>query len=329
MQAAYDEKILEALRHFFPKNNTMEDERHFSRLHKIILGLLDNCLEDELIAAGSELDLTDSEGMTALAWATKINDLPAMSLLLEAKANPNISNNRGISPLFYAVDNMNLASIKLLLNAGADVRYFDSYKSTPLHLQISGARLRKIASTQSKIEAIRILAAAGLNINLQNMEGSTPLQYSAIMDEVGIVEPLLDHGAQIDTRDSDGNTSLASAVFYDAHNSTNLLLVRGANYTTINKTGNTILHHAAHPQNLKVLEVLIAADLTGIDPDLINDNGKTALQLAHDHEPKPEGFIEAFQALLFGIANRNDYVRGIQESGSNHTVQRVPGAWPS
>ena len=73
---------------------------------------------------------------------------------------------------------------------------------------------------------------------------------------------------------------------------------------------------------------------------MVNDVGKTVLQLAYEHKPKPERFIKAFQVLLFGVYNRNNVRRRNQESDSHASGENgldfsgddkmvMPGAWPN
>ena len=315
----------------------MIGERRLSRLHRIVLGFLDRPLGDELATGGLDLDTVDLDGMTALAWATRRNDLTAIDLLLKAKSNSNIPNNCGCSPLYHAAANWNSIAVQLLLDAGVDVGHVDQHKRNALHAVFFKGNYRKgIATSQAKIDTVKMLVKAGASVNARTVEGATPLIYATINNQVTLAEALLDCGAQINIPDFDGDTALVNALHYDAYLTTKLLLQRGVDYMLLNNTGNTILHHAAHPRDLKVLEVLLAANLTGINPNAVNDDGKTALQLAYEHEPKPEGFIEAFQALVFGIANRNDYAKMCQESVMGETEQDalgdgavVPGAWPS
>ena len=312
----------------------MKDERHLSRLDRIVLGFLDWRLEDELAVDSLDLDTTNLEGMTALAWATRKNDLITIDLLLKAKADPNIPNNVGYSPLFHAARNRNPIAVKLLLDAGVDIGHADYFKRHPLQYMTFKERHKKVPlNSQAGVETIKDLVKAGMDINAQTIEGATPLEGTTICDDVALAEAMLDYGAQIKMTDFDGDTPLMNAILYDSYKTTKLLLQWDAGYTFVDNTGNTTLHHATHPQHLKILEVLLAANLTGINPNAVNDDGKTALQLAHKHEPKPDGFIEAFQALLCGIANRNDHARRTgQESGIGETEDIlgagmvVPGA---
>ena len=50
---------------------------------------------------------------------------------------------------------------------------------------------------------------------------------------------------------------------------------------------------------------MLAAGLHGIDPDAIDHKGKTALQIAHEREGTPDGFVELFESLLADFRARN------------------------
>ena len=71
-------------------------------------------------------------------------------------------------------------------------------------------------------------------------------------------------------------------------------------------TGGSILHLAALAGGMKTLEILQAACLRDIDPDLVDHrHKKTLLQLAQERVTKEEGFVQKFQTLLYEIRLRN------------------------
>ena len=132
-------------------------------------------------------------------------------------------------------------------------------------------------------------------------------------------------------------------MLHESRHSVKILLARGANPTIVGDWGETLLHVASQFKTLETLSFLLAANLNGIDVNAIDKAGKTAMELALAHEPKPEGFIEVFRALIFGIGNRNDYAKrkqnvvsdaaataGDLEAGENIKLggMIVPGAWP-
>ena len=327
--SSHDERTLERLRCLFPMDEHSEDERKFSRLHRIILGVSNYRLENEIAEPSFDPNVTDSGNMTALSWAVQRGTHNAINLLLQAEADPNISNIQGNSPLIFAARKYDATSIKLLLDAGANSLCINKFNQNPLHyMSYTGT----IATSQAQYETVQSLVAAGANTNLKDSStGSTPLMRAACNDKIVIAKALLDHGAAIDMLDFDGDSALGDAMVYGSFDTAKLLLERGADFTVVNDTGNTILHLATYSKNLDTLKVLIEASMAGINPNAVNDDGKTAMQLVEEHEPNPDGFMEMFHALLFGISNRNDHARRNEESirsVDGEALISVPGAWP-
>ena len=311
------------------------------RLHRVILGVTGHSLEDELKLGGIDIDEISLSGITALALAVQRQDLTSVSLLLEAGADPDKRAKPGLTPLVYAAKLLDPVAIRMLLAANANVSRANT--TTDNLLQYVACNSQQTAHGDREAEAIQVLVNAGVDVNAKNDWQISPLGLAAQHDNHVAVCALLDLGAKIDCLDKDGGSPLLCAVLFESHHSVKILLDRGADHTIIEYQGNTLLHVAAHPKNLKTLSLLLAAGLNGIDTNARNIVGKTATELALAHEPKPEGFIEMFQALLFGICNRNDYAqRNRNKVGDAANIAEetrleknkpadgldVPGAWP-
>src|SRR6187401_3402273 len=66
----------------------------------------------------SDVNAAQVDGMTALHWAARHDDLSTAKTLVAARANPNAENRYGVTPLSLACTNGNAAMITLLLEAG-------------------------------------------------------------------------------------------------------------------------------------------------------------------------------------------------------------------
>ncbi|MCJ1235673.1 hypothetical protein MMC14_003644 [Varicellaria rhodocarpa] len=289
-----DEGFLRVLQSLFPITDDYLEERQFSKLHNIVLGITLHDLKVELAISRVDIDRRDSSGFTPLMWAARRGDYKAVSFLLEAKANPNIHNSFSSSALICAARS-SLACVRLLLEAGADPTHNNNEDYNALHFA---------TETQDSKETIECLVAAGVNLHGQNMWGSVPISQAAIINRAFSAEALLDCGADIDSRDNDGDTPLHESVFRHADDVMRLLLNRGAKYTLLFH-GGSILHLAALSGRLRTLEILRAAGLNGLNPDLINRQGKKPLQLAQERVTNEEDFVQTFQTLLYEIRIRN------------------------
>jgi ankyrin repeat protein len=123
-------------------------------------------------------------GTTPLIRAAKSGDVPAVKLLLERGALPNLPNNLGVTPLMAA--------------AGIG--------STTLDIR---ARFR---NEKPCLETGRLLVAAGADINAMRDSGQTALHGAAQFGWTQFVKYLAASGAKLDMKDRSGNTALDIAM---------------------------------------------------------------------------------------------------------------------
>lgn len=155
-----------------------------------------------LLAAGAKIDAFDDEKLmgTALSLAAIKGKTEALTMLLEAGADPNILNGTRKGPILaLAAMGGHPEIVKILLAAGADPNAADEpYGYTVLHsaAEAFGAP----DSTQTEIdnitETVRLLLAAGAKINVKNADGHTPLFYARQQYRPYVEKLLLEAGAE-------------------------------------------------------------------------------------------------------------------------------------
>jgi len=124
--------------------------------------------------------------------AARSNDVPVMTLLLKAGANPDAENDFGQTALSLAAFYDNADLVTLLLAHGANVAHRNNgHGQTALYEAIGG----------DHPDIITILLAHGANINTRDIEGATPLAialgYSSRgQDRTAVVKLLRRHGAK-------------------------------------------------------------------------------------------------------------------------------------
>ena len=93
------------------------------RLHHLVTGSSDATTADveRAIAAGADIDATDSERRTALWWAAARGRTGTLRALLEHGADINKDVTKKASPLHVAVANNHTEAVRVLVDAGADV----------------------------------------------------------------------------------------------------------------------------------------------------------------------------------------------------------------
>jgi ankyrin repeat protein len=126
-------------------------------------------------------------GSTPLLRAAKAFDVPAIRLLLERGALPNLPNSGGYTPVMAA--------------AGLGSRDHDT----------RGRFLTEDVPRKS-IEALEVLLKGGGEINATDNRGQTPIHGAAFWGWTEVVQFLADHGAKVDVKDAQGKTPLDSAM---------------------------------------------------------------------------------------------------------------------
>ena len=301
---SHDEGTLNYMRELFPDiEDIYLQQRDFTQLHKAILGIDSLDLGQVLAADGANIDKPDSNGASSLIWAIQRKDVISTELLLKAGANVNVQTEKGCTALHFATHQNDLESIRLLLQYGVMVSHQDKSLTNALMYA---------AQNCQRLEVFQVLLAAGIDVNAQNVYGSTALGHSAFNNNTFGITTLLDFGAQINVADVDGDRPLFDAAFHAANNAVQILLERGADYTLVSLHGNTLLHYAARGGDLRTINILRDANLKSIDPYARNKQGKSPFELAQARVLKLDGFIDLFLVLLFEIRNRNDYLAGCQ-----------------
>jgi ankyrin repeat protein len=208
-----------------------------------------------LVDKGADVNITDASGMAALYGAVDINTLgevfghperpstdkltavDLIRLLLEHGANSNArlktptlqrahtpgepSLNEGSTPLMRAAKNGDSAAIRLLLEHGADPNARQKNQTTALMFAAglgrgTSAFTKDYATEGELLESVKVLIAAGADVNAVNDTGETPLHYGAQASD-DIVRFLADKGAKLDAKDSKGRTPVEMALGVGLH----------------------------------------------------------------------------------------------------------------
>ena len=125
-----------------------------------------------------------------------VTDADKVSLLLERGADVNAVTKRGRSALLLAAMSDNSAGIvRLLMAKGADPKVVDVLKVNALNAAVRG----------NDLETIKIIADAGIAIDVPDFTGSTPLIGAASNGNLPAVKLLLAKGANVNAVSGDGS----------------------------------------------------------------------------------------------------------------------------
>jgi uncharacterized protein len=236
-----------------------------------------------LVQCGLSITSVDSIDITPLMAAAAGNHTLAAEWLLQQGIAVDAVNNAGITALHVACESDSCddtAMIELLLANGADVNKRSEHGQTALYE----------AAMNGHVDCVKVLIAAGADVNSANSSGKTSLHVAVVRDRSAVVQLLLEHGATAVMNDvvplkcpyafvcdCKGLTAL---MISNIVGTAKLLLAAGADVHVTTDAGDTCLHKALrHRLQIPVLCLLIKA---GVDLHAVNNEGKTAAQIAHD-----------------------------------------------
>ncbi len=124
------------------------------------------------------------------------------------------------------------------------------------------------------VEPVKALLENGAGLELKNEFGQTPLHYAVSgADNAEIIRFLISSGANIETRDTNGETPLMETV-YSPSVKTKILIDAGANVNAQDNHGETALHKAAFSAEVYIMEFLIEA---GADATILTNYDETVM----------------------------------------------------
>jgi ankyrin repeat protein len=186
--------------------------------------LADARMVKTLLDAGSGPEGANLDGETALMLAIKSGELPVVQMLIKAGANVNtVEKTHHQTPLMYAAAAKKNAGemVKLLLSKGADVKPRELYYDYPsqitqeprvLYQPVGGLTALLYAARDGCYECVEAMIGNGVDVNVPNPEGVTPLMIALDNDNNDIAKLLLDHGANPGVWDLWGRTALYIAI---------------------------------------------------------------------------------------------------------------------
>lgn len=228
-----------------------------------------------LLAQKADVNAAQADGMTALHWAVRQNDLGTAKLLIHAGANVNAVTRLEITPLSLACENANAAMIRLLLTAGANVNSPGPNGERPL---MNAARL-------GDVEPVQALLDGGANANAKDTAAqSTALMVAVRENHPDIVKLLIAHNAEIDA-----STRIGPRPAFRAPNAGGGSHGAGINRGGVPDRGQqdpapgglTALLYAARDGRLEITHMLVAA---GADVNKPEANKITPLQMAIEND---------------------------------------------
>ena len=157
-----------------------------------------------------------------------------------------------------------------------------------------------VAAQNGHLELCEMLIGSGADVNISNsVTGDTSLIYSSETGHTTCVNKLSEFHANLNNQGKNGDTALINAARNGNEDCLTVLIDKGANLNIQNNNGNTALIAAVHRFQFQCAVHLIQA---GADVNLIDNQGDTAIVLA-----ARKGQVDFAQKLIAASADLNHF----------------------
>lgn len=236
--------------------------------------------------------ISSSEGSTPLLEASRYNNSEFIKFLLEKGANVNAQDKMGWSPLLVAIKSGNYDVAQVLIEHGADVFVEDklSQNQNLLDMVASGWNWnQKQISDEDQVKLCNLLIDKGINADITDQNGFTPLMQAVNYGNAKLVETLIKKGANVKAKIKGYSTPLMFLGMTEAQYDKNrpsveeneriikLLINNGADINAVNNKGESALYIAIENNQIEAAKALIK---NGADINLEMPDGTTILTKA-------------------------------------------------
>ncbi|KAK5994001.1 Ankyrin repeat domain-containing protein 50 [Cladobotryum mycophilum] len=223
---------------------------------------------DAILEMKGSPNTQDEEGRTAISHCAEVGHQWHLRRLISIGAQVDLADKRKQSPLYWAISVGSEVVIRILL----DTQQVDLNR-----LAEDDSSLVSIAVERGLTNAVGWLVDSGINADLPDARGDTPLSLAAKRGYIAITERLLNNGATIDQPDARGDTPLSLAVKGGYVAIVEQLLNNGATVDQLDARGDTPLSLAVKGGYIAIIERLLN---NGATIDHQDSRGDTPLSLA-------------------------------------------------
>ena len=257
-----------------------------------------------------QLNITDSNGDSPLHIALKKGHNEKVYLFVKAIFNNeqqdsllNAKNNDRLSPLKQQENNTNIFEILLNDNMiNNDISLFkklaDYIYTNKINVNtFNTSKLFHLAIKTKQIDIITYLLDKGLDPNIQDDRGNTPLHIATREESLEFISILINNGADPDIKDNQGNSPLHEATLQGNTSSISFLINNRADPNIQDIQGSTPLHIAAFNKDDTSISALLD---NKADPNIQDNQGCSPLHIAAFNQD-----TQSISALINKNANPN------------------------
>ena len=220
-----------------------------------------------LLNAGADPNIADDCYNTCLHYAAR-NDscTEVLQAIISHGADKNVITRNNRTALMTACQNGNKDAINVLPNAGADPDIAGANGSACLHPTAYG---------ECSTEALQAIISNDVDVNASNKNNVRALMLVCEKGNKGAIDVLLKAGADPNMADAYGCSCLHYAAYGDCSiEAMQAIISHGVDVNAINKNNITALMLACDKWNKEAINVLLSA---GADPNIADVNGNTCL----------------------------------------------------
>ena len=252
-------------------------------------GNKDQSLYAYLFDKGLDPKYVNSDGSNAMhiLASAEVNDINIFEYLVAQGLDWNSVDNNGNNLFSYAARGNNLELLKFCVDKGLDYKSINNKGENAL---LYATYSRRRASV--KLDVFKYLEELGLEVDLVNWEGQTPLHNAIRYSDVEMIDFFVDRGVNVNQIDKNGNTALINAAGAPKESIEKLLsMTNFVNHK--NKDGHSALTMAVRRASKDAFDLLLQ---NKADASIIDNEGSNLV--AHAFETYFESRKENFEAIV-------------------------------